>query len=148
MGLKEWFNLYDTKLKQFHSTFVQNNKYVKKMKRILISLAISILSTGIFAGAKENAAVKVNKNETSGSVLTSRYLVGRIMDNKTSETLAGAVISFNGKKTYSDLDGNFRIENLPEGKGQIAISLISYENQNLIVDLSKSDLLNIKLKQR
>jgi len=118
------------------------------MKRILISLAILSLSTGIFAGTKDNAAVKVNKKEAAGSVLTSRYLVGRVMDNKTSETLAGAVILFNGKKTYSDLDGNFRIENLPEGKGQIAISLISYENQSLIVDLGRPDLLSIKLKQR
>jgi len=117
------------------------------MKRIFISLALIGLSTGIFAGTNESTEAKSTTSSNATEILSTKTLVGKIMDHKTAESLAGATILYNGKKIYSDFDGNFRIQNFSGSKGSIVVSMISYKNQNLTIDLSKSNLLNVKMIQ-
>jgi len=53
----------------------------------------------------------------------------------------------NGQKVYTDLDGRFTISTFPTGKARLKASLISYEEQDVEIDLSTSNSLQIKLAQ-
>lgn len=55
---------------------------------------------------------------------------GKVIDKNTGESLAGAVILLKGTdiKTYTDLEGNFSIDNLQPGTYDLEISYISYQN--------------------
>ncbi len=74
-------------------------------------------------------------------------LSGFVIDKENNEELAGASISVDGKKYYSDLDGNFSIDNLTPGKCQIKVELISYQPVTLEIDVSKDESININLQQ-
>ena len=114
------------------------------MKKVLFLSVIALLFISVNVSASKSPAlapkVEVQHQTT--------VLKGLISDNLTNETLAGAVVTANGQKVYSDLDGNFSINNLCEGKCQLKISLISYEDQVLEVDLQSAKTLEIKLQQR
>ena len=114
------------------------------MKKVLFLSVIALLfiSVNVSASKSPAPAPKVEvQNQTT-------VLKGLISDNLTNETLAGAVVTANGQKVYSDLDGNFSINNLCEGNCLLKISLISYEDQVLEVDLQNAKTLEIKLQQR
>ncbi len=57
-------------------------------------------------------------------------LKGKVIDKITGEVLVGAVINVGNDeyKTYTDLDGNFEIKNVKEGKYNIVVSYISYSS--------------------
>jgi hypothetical protein len=82
------------------------------------------------------------------SVSQSSIIRGLVMDQNTNEVLAGAIITANGQKVYTDLDGNFRLPNSIHGKCELKISFISYQDQTLVVDANQSRTLEIKLQQR
>ena len=115
------------------------------MKKIfffaIFSLAIISLNAAnkvkTEADAKANAEVSVQKNAING----------RVIDAVTNETLAGAEISVNGQKIYSDLDGNFDIKDAKGEKIKITISMISYADQVVEIEPGTLNLLNVKLKQ-
>ncbi|MFZ4725969.1 MAG: carboxypeptidase-like regulatory domain-containing protein [Paludibacter sp.] len=112
------------------------------MKKILFYSVIALLSISLNATSAPKPEPKIEiQNQTTS-------LRGMVSDNLTNETLAGAVITANGQKIYSDLDGNFTISNLCSAKCQIKISLISYEDQNVEIDLQNTKTLQIKLQQR
>ncbi len=75
-------------------------------------------------------------------------LCGLVFDKLTQETLAGAIITANGQKAYTDLDGNFSISNVCGDKCKLKISMISYEDQTVEIDLQNQQSLTIKLQQR
>ena len=116
------------------------------MKKIfffaIFSLAIISLNAAnkvkAEADAKANAEVSVQKNAING----------RVIDAVTNETLAGAEISVNGQKIYSDLDGNFDIKDAKGEKIKITISMISYADQVVEIEPGTHNLLNVKLKQK
>ena len=112
------------------------------MKKMLFFpiFALMFLSSSITAAPKPEA-----KFDTQS---TSNVLHGVVLDNLTNETLAGAIITANGQKVYTDLDGNFTVSNLCNGKCQLKITLISYEEQTLYVEVNNGQSLNIKLLQR
>ncbi|MBL7884283.1 MAG: carboxypeptidase-like regulatory domain-containing protein, partial [Bacteroidia bacterium] len=62
---------------------------------------------------------------------------GKVIDEKTGETLPGAVVVIKGTTTGSntDLDGNFSISNVAPGKYTIECKLISY-NTKIIEDVN------------
>jgi hypothetical protein len=75
---------------------------------------------------------------------------GKVVDNKTGESLAGVAISIEGTdlKVYSDLDGSFSINSIEPGKYNLILSLISYKNslvENLKVNASEKEVIAIKL---
>jgi hypothetical protein len=112
------------------------------MKKVLFFSIISLvfMSLSISAAPKPEPKVDIQEQTT--------LLRGIVSDNLTNETLAGAVITVNGQKVYSDLDGNFSISNLCTGKCKLKISMISYKDQTLDLDLSNAQNLKVKLQQR
>jgi hypothetical protein len=79
---------------------------------------------------------------------------GKVVDAITQRGLPGASVvvldsaKFQGAAT--DLDGNFKLENVPIGRLSIKVSFIGYEEQflpNLVLSPSKQLVLNIKLNE-
>ncbi len=60
-------------------------------------------------------------------------LSGKILDVATGEALAGALITVAGTdiKVYSDLDGNFIVENINVELQEINVSLVTYKTLKL-----------------
>ena len=115
---------------------------MKKMKKIIFSLVMaSVISSSTFSAEKASP-------EAKAEVQANTIVKGMVFDNLTNETLAGAVITANNQKIYTDLDGNFTLSNLCEGKCLINISMISYKDQTIEIDLHNSQTLEIKLFQR
>ncbi len=108
-----------------------------KTKSILVLVLSVMLSASTFANVDKNSQNKLEKVQLTGS----------IMDNKNNETLAGAAVYVDGKKYYSDLDGNFFISDIKPGKYQIKVELISYKPVIMEIDVNKDEKININLPQ-
>jgi hypothetical protein len=103
------------------------------MKKFIILSASLLLSVAAFAGTNCNANKTVQ-------------LSGVIADNSSRETLAGATVYVDGKKLYSDFDGNFSADINP-GKHQIKVELISYETVVLETEVQGDENISIVLPQ-
>lgn len=116
-----------------------NIKTLFKMnsKSILILVASVLLSVSAFASMEKNSEKNV------GTV----QLTGSIVDDKNKEALAGATIYVDGKKYYSNLDGNFSISDIKPGKHQIKVEFISYKPVIMEIDINKDEKININLLQ-
>ncbi len=114
------------------------------MKKFLFISVITLTISAMSISAKENQASET-KVETVDQV---RVLKGLVSDRLTHETLAGAVITANGQKVYTDLDGNFSLSNLCGNKCQIKVSLISYADETIEIDTNNLQPIQIKLQQR
>ncbi len=53
-----------------------------------------------------------------------------------------------GKKHYSDLDGNFLVNDVKPGKYELVVELISYQPVSMHLDLTKNQNLKINLNQK
>jgi len=115
------------------------------MKKLILIPFVVLFALTFNLNAKENGALNEAVTEVSSS---SIVLKGIVSDKLTNETLAGAVITANGQKVYSDLDGNFLINNVCEGKCTIKVNMISYEEMTLEVNTKNNKQLEIKLSQR
>lgn len=113
------------------------------MKTILFS----VVSLFIFSSVvlSENTAVEAAITNVSDN---STVLKGSVVDKNTKESLAGVVITANGKKVYTDLDGNFTVSNLCKGNCKVVVKLISYQDQTIEVDMNSTQDLQIKLQAR
>lgn len=121
----------------------QGIKYtIMKKKLFIAAVALGLFNLNV--SAKDNASTEV-KSEV---IEQSNVLKGIVSDKLTKETLAGAIITANGQKVYTDLDGNFSISNLCGGKCQIKISLISYKDQTLDIDTNNLQSVHVNLEQR
>ena len=113
------------------------------MKKLMLLSVVFFLFVAFQLSAEPKPAA------TSTTVVEQNYSVkGLVLDKITKETLAGAVITANGQKVYTDLDGNFALSNLCDGKCQLKVSLISYEDQTIEVDTKKSTVIEVNLQQR
>jgi len=109
---------------------------------------IAILFTFIAAlSAKETASPEV-KAAVATEVVTTKKISGVLFDKNTKECLAGAVVTVNGQKVYTDLDGKFEIANTSNAKVQLKVNMISYESSVIEIDPSKNSNINIELNQR
>ncbi len=117
------------------------------MKKILFFTLVSLLTFSLNVSAKAKSASPEAKTEVAVEV-SNTVLKGVVFDKLTNESLAGAVVSANGQKVYTDLDGNFTVQNVCEGKCQLKISMISYEDQIIDVDSRNFKSVQIKLSQR
>lgn len=120
-------------------------KFIQEMKKLILlaMFSLAIINLSAAKDAKAEAKTKANVEVAAQDVVVN----GLIVDASANETLAGAEITIDGQKIYSDLDGNFIIKNIKPGKVNIKISMISYAEQTLEVDLSSSSKLNVKMKQ-
>jgi len=115
------------------------------MKKLILIALLSVVIVNVNMMAKEAAPAK--KAETA--VVTSvSEIKGMVFDKSTNETLAGASVLINGKKVYTDLDGNFTIPAGATGNCELKISMISYEDKVMTIDLSGKTSLKIELNQR
>ncbi len=110
------------------------------MKKIFILLAI-LSTTVVFASNSS----KVAPSPTPAVV---NEIQGVVLDKKTNEPLAGALVVVNDQKIYTDFDGKFKVSNLKVTEPTLKITMISYFEENLNVDLTKKDELKIQLNQR
>lgn len=114
------------------------------MKKLLFLTIVSVL----FVTLPISAEPKPVTSAVSTLEVQNSSLKGLILDKLTKETLAGAVISANGQKVYSDLDGNFAISGLCGNKCQLKISMISYQDQTIEIEANNNNRIEIKLQQR
>lgn len=117
------------------------------MKKVLIIAFVSIFGMALGISAKEIANTEA-KASTATDFQSNTTLKGVVFDKLTNESLAGAVVTANGQKVYTDLDGNFTVQNVCNGKCRLTISLISYADQTLEVNTENSSQLKIQLSQR
>ena len=83
------------------------------MKTLLLIASSLLISFSALAGTKESKDVeKVSESQPNAPVemVQTLQLTGSVIDKKNNETLAGAAIVVDGKKYYSNLDGDFSIE--------------------------------------
>lgn len=120
------------------------------MKTFLAFALLLIFSVSSFAGihSKNNKNTKEIEAVSSVENVKVLQLTGVVVDEKSNETLAGATITIDGKKYYSDLDGNFSVIDVKPGKYVMVAELISYEPTSMVVDLTKDQNLNINLNQK
>ncbi len=114
-----------------------------KTIKIVSLLVLMVITSAV--GAKEKEQLKENATDVKTETLS---LNGVVLDKLTGETLAGAVVTANGKKLYTDFDGNFSLDNVCNGKCSIKVSLISYQEQTVEVDPASVKQVEIKLKRR
>lgn len=114
------------------------------MKKIIFSIVALIAVISL--SAKEVSSPEA-KASTANEAISTVKVSGMIFDKITNESLAGAVITIDGQKIYSDLDGKFEIKNSKGSKVQIKVSLISYEDRIIELD-SDSEVVKIELNQR
>lgn len=120
------------------------------MRSVLIFAASLLFIVPAFAenGSSNDEKVRETKSVALVENVNALQLTGSIVDEKNNETLAGAAIVVEGKKYYSDLDGNFTITDVKPGKYALQVELISYEPVSLEVDLTKNQNLHISLLQK
>ena len=114
------------------------------MKNVMFIAVVAMMLINLNASAKGNVSPEVKTEVLEQSTV----LKGMVSDKQTQETLAGATITANGQKVYTDLDGNFSLSNLCGGKCQVKISLISYKDQTIEIDTNNLQSLQVKLEQR
>ncbi|MCC8147012.1 MAG: outer membrane beta-barrel protein [Bacteroidales bacterium] len=80
---------------------------------------------------------------TLPSLLAQRgNIEGVITDKKTGETITGALVVLNplNKSATTDIDGTFRLENIPFGPYKLKVNYISYEVVELDVNITSGKL--------
>jgi len=110
--------------------------------------SIVLFSAMVLSLSAKNNANPEAKPSVVSEVVSATNLNGFIFDKDSKESLAGAVITVNGQKIYSDLDGKFAINNINNAKLQVKVSMISYEEKTFELDPANSTSLKIELKQR
>ncbi len=119
------------------------------MKKITVILlgAFIFSAVNVIAGNRE-AKSEAKASQLEITSIQSCILSGTIMDTENNEALAGATITIDGKKYYSDLDGRFNISALKPGKHSISVELISYNSSAMEVELQQNKNLVVLLAQK
>lgn len=121
------------------------------MKKSFLSFFFAAIISVSFAANINNSTTKIKANETAASnAAPSVSITGKVIDLNSGEALAGVEVTIEGstQKVHSDLDGNFKIDNLKPGEYNVIASYISY-NKSFIekLEVGKSNQsLNIKLQ--
>ncbi len=115
-------------------------KTMKKVFSVIIVLLAVIMTT---------APAMATLNPTKAPSATAA-INGTVLDYQSGETLAGVAVSVEGTdlKVYTDLDGNFTINNLEPGTYNLVLSMISYKSslvENLELQANEKELIDIKL---
>ncbi len=121
------------------------------MKKVLLTLSLISVVALSFAANNDKVANKDKSTvATSSSTASSVSISGRVIDLNSGEALAGVEVAIEGqsKKAHTDLDGNFKIDNLKPGEYNVIASYISY-NKSFIEKLEvvkSNQSLDIKLQ--
>lgn len=109
------------------------------MKKLLVVLVLALSICNVWATEPEGkpaAAVK------------STQIVGKVTDVATGEALVGVSLKLNGfdSTTYTDLEGNFKIEGVTPGTYNIDVDYVSYKNVTLTEVSTSSSNVNLKVE--
>lgn len=119
--------------------------------KTIVTLSFALLfAANIFAA---DDATTAQPNTLNAKVQTSaddaQYIIaGDITDSLNRETLAGATITADGQKVYSDLDGRFTLAVNKPGTYTLRVELISYETAEVKVEVKDDNRYSIELAQR
>lgn len=113
------------------------------MKKVILVVIATLL-----AFSHINANGKIEQDMLVEVTTTGNKICGVVLDKQTNESLAGVAISVGNQKVYSDLDGQFILNYTVKGQYELKISMISYEDQVLIVDLKSDVSKKVHLSQR
>jgi len=109
-------------------------KTKNQLKQIMMGLLMALMTT-VLAQAQ-----------------TTQTIRGRVVDEVSKTPLIGVNITITGTDpilgSATDLDGNFRIEQVPVGRQTIKVTYIGYEEQkipNVVVTAGKEVILNLSL---
>jgi hypothetical protein len=102
---------------------------------LILFWSVSVFATGEVPATSMNAKASIT---------------GKVVDNKTGESLAGVAVSVEGTsaRVYTDLDGTFTINDIDPGNYNLILSLISYKNslvENLKINPTEKEVIDIKL---
>ena len=91
-----------------------------------------------------------NSGEAPATPVQTISLTGKVIDFNSGEALTGVEIKIEGTdiKTYTDFDGNFKIEEVKPGNYNIIASYISYDKsliENFKADIENNEV-DIKLQ--
>ena len=114
------------------------------MKRYIILFAALLFS--VYAGT----AVATEDGDENKATKTAT-VKGQVVDQITGEPLAGVSIEVPGteEEVYTDFEGKFVIDALPEGKHDLHISYLSYQKEyhkSMQFQATKKHQLEFKLK--
>ena len=80
------------------------------------------------------STVRADEPENSKpAAKATTQIEGKVIDHLTGEALVGVSLKLSGceKKTYSDLDGNFKFDGIATGTYDIEIDYVSYKDVTL-----------------
>lgn len=121
-------------------------------KGIIFTILFTLFAFTSFANSNKNegevASISKSGEMVSASVSTTYGISGTILDITNNETLAGATIVVNGKKYYSNLDGQFNVPALKEGKYRLSVEFISYNSSDIEVDVHGNSNITVRLDQK
>ena len=110
------------------------------MKSIVILIAFVVASTTIFAsGGNENP-----KTESSSTFELSGYIIDEI----SGEALVGVAVRIGSQTTYTDFEGQFKIENLSLAQVTLKTSYVAYEDKEMEINPDSKSELRIALKEK
>ena len=111
------------------------------MKKLLVVLVLTFSITSARASEPEVAIA-------ASVEATSIHIGGKVCDVVTGEALVGVSLRIKGseKKTYTDLNGKFRLEGVAPGTYDIEVDYVSYKNITLKQLASSTSSLNLKVE--
>jgi uncharacterized membrane protein len=114
------------------------------MKNTIISFL-----TGLFLITVSTISYSNVITDPTTSVNNKASITGRVIDKNTGESLAGAIVEIKGTniKVYTDLEGNYSINNIDPGIYSIEINYISYSSktENLTVESGSKENMNVEI---
>jgi hypothetical protein len=116
----------------------------KAMKRF--PLFLTIIATGL-------VLCTFASNDGAPAPEARSTVSGKVVDLVSGETLAGVAVSIEGTdtKVYTDLDGNFTIQDVKPGTYNLVLSMISYKNslvENIELLPNEKEVLEVKLDNK
>ncbi|MGD9555516.1 MAG: carboxypeptidase-like regulatory domain-containing protein [Mangrovibacterium sp.] len=107
------------------------------MKKLLMSVLLVGCVVFSFAAKKES------KKEKAVDVAEVTTINGRVLDQRTNETLVGVKVELKGTNqvVYTDFDGKYNFENVKPGTYVLTASYISYE-ESTVEDLKLNKNMN------
>jgi len=119
------------------------------MKKLVAILMTAILLVGFNIRTMASGDDDDDKNKNNTIMTTS--LKGQVVDENTGEALTGVKLRIKGENvsTYSDFEGNFKLQGLKPGKYNIETSFISYKDEvceNITLELNDRNEVTIKME--
>ena len=104
------------------------------MKKIVFICLAALLFSGTLKSTNNNA-------EKAGESVATFSISGQVLDHDSGESLAGVRVKVDGAEasSYTDFEGNFLIQGLMPASYIVSLTLISYEEAKLTVDLGADD---------